>query len=102
LRHNVFLAAKEALNNVVKHAKASEVHLQLVLMTAAFELTIEDNGRGFSLSSIPPPSTKRPVRHGLDSVKERVESLGGRFTIDSKPGQGTRVMFTVPVNVAES
>ena len=97
LRHNVFLAAKEALNNVVKHAQATEVHLRLALLPAAFELTIEDNGRGFSKPLGSPTGTSHPIRHGLGGVKERIESLGGQLTIDSEPGRGTRVLFSVPV-----
>ncbi|NOS71909.1 MAG: hypothetical protein HOP33_18510 [Verrucomicrobia bacterium] len=102
LRHNVFLATKEVLNNVVKHAKATEVHLRLVILAEAFELTIEDNGCGFSLTSIPANGNEHPVRHGLAGVKERIQSIGGKFSLDSGPGRGTRVVFTVPVNVAES
>ena len=102
LRHNVFLATKETLNNVVKHAKATEVHLRLVILAGAFQLTIDDNGCGFALPSISPAGSEHPVRHGLDGIKDRIESIGGKFSIHSGPGQGTRVVFLVPVNVAES
>ena len=98
LRHNVFLAAKEVLNNIVKHAKATEVHLEVVVLQAGFELTIRDNGCGFA----PPPlpvQPQRSARHGLGSVRRRIESLGGELTIESRPGQGTRVVFSVPVAV---
>jgi signal transduction histidine kinase len=102
LRHNVFLATKEVLNNVVKHAKATEVHLRLVILAEAFELTIEDNGCGFSLTSIPANGNDHHVCHGLAGVKERIQSIGGKFSLETGPGRGTRVVFTVPVNVAES
>jgi signal transduction histidine kinase len=101
LRHNVFLATKEALNNVVKHAQATEVRLQLVIRADAFELTIEDDGCGFSPPPTPPSSAERSARHGLEGVKWRIESLGGKFLLDSAPGRGTRLTFTVPVNVGE-
>ena len=99
LRHNVFLSAKEALNNAVKHAGATEIHLQVAITDHAFELTIEDNGCGFSP---PPPSPLRENssgRHGLDGMRNRMESLGGDFKLDTAPGRGTRVTFTVPVTV---
>jgi signal transduction histidine kinase len=97
LRHNVFLAAKSALNNVVKHARATEVHLRLEPQTAAFKLVIEDNGCGFVQTTGAAPHSGRPARHGLAGMKERIESLGGHFFLDSAPGRGTRVTFTVPV-----
>ena len=101
LRHNVFLATKESLNNIVKHAKATEVHLRLEILPAAFQLTIEDNGDGSSLPPQPPPATSHSVHHGLESIKERIESLGGQCSFDSAPGRGTRVVLTVPVNALE-
>jgi len=97
LRHNVFLATKEALNNVIKHSRATEMHLRLVLLKEAFELMIEDNGCGYSLPASPLVAGARPVQHGLDGIRQRIESLGGKFRIDSEPGLGTRVAFTVPV-----
>jgi signal transduction histidine kinase len=101
LRHNVFLATRETFNNVVKHAKATEVHLRLTIQPDAFQLTIEDNGCGFSLLPHPPPRTPQHPHHGLAGVKERIESLGGKCTIDSTAGRGTRVVLTVPVNTVE-
>jgi signal transduction histidine kinase len=99
LRHNVFLSAKEALNNAVKHAAASEIHLQVAITDHVFELTIEDNGCGFSP---PVPSSLRKDlsgRHGLDGMRKRMELLGGDFELDTAPGRGTRVTFRVPVTV---
>jgi signal transduction histidine kinase len=100
LRHNVFLSAKEALNNAVKHARATEIHLQVAVKDHAFELTIEDNGCGFS----PPPPSPLPKhpsgRHGLDGMRNRMASIGADFTLDTAPGRGTRVTFTVPVTIA--
>ena len=98
LRHNVFLATKESLNNIVKHAKATEVHLRLAILPGAFQLTLEDNGDGSAEVAHQPHAAPRPGHHGLAGIKERIESLGGNCLIDSAPGQGTRVVLTVPVN----
>jgi signal transduction histidine kinase len=97
-RHNVFLSAKEALNNAVKHGKPTEIHLNLAIIDHAFKLTIEDNGCGFS-----PPASARlqnilSGRHGLEGMRGRMDSIGGRFEVISAPGRGTQVIFTVPVN----
>jgi signal transduction histidine kinase len=97
LRHSVFLAAKEALNNVIKHAQATEIRLRLEPQTAAFKLVIEDNGCGFVQTTAAAGHPERSVRHGLIGIQERIESLGGHFHLDSALGRGTRVTFTVPV-----
>ncbi len=102
LRHDVFLATKESLNNIVKHAQASEVHLRLVILPGAFQLTIEDNGDGFSPGSDWQTATATSRRDGLNGLRERIESLGGSCSIDSTPGKGTRVVLTVPVDGATS
>jgi signal transduction histidine kinase len=101
LRHNFFLAAKEALNNAVKHAGATEVRLQVSIKECAFELTVQDNGGGFSPPP-PAPGNKPTGRHGLDGMRSRMESIGGDFNLDTAPGQGTRVTFTVPVATGPS
>ena len=101
LRHNVFLATKESFNNIIKHAKATEVRLQLAILPGAFQLTIEDNGCGSAPPPDSPTAATRPVHHGREGIKERIESLGGKCLIAAAPGGGTRVVLTVPVNVAE-
>jgi signal transduction histidine kinase/ligand-binding sensor domain-containing protein len=94
-RHNLFLAFKEALNNVARHAQASEVHVCLSLKPETFELSVEDNGRGLE-----PGATKTKDRfasgNGLKNMVRRLETIGGRCDIRSQPGQGTKVLFVVP------
>lgn len=100
LRHNVFLAAKEALNNAVKHARASEIRLHSTVTRLGFELTIEDDGIGFSP---PPPASGAPPprrHHGLSGLQYRMESIGGQFQLVTAPGRGTRVTLAVPVKGA--
>src|SRR5579859_949086 len=85
LRHNLFLTAKEALNNVVRHANASEVRLQITVTETCLTLVIEDNGCGFER---PPESA---LTDGLRNMRQRAEEIGGQFKIESKLGAGTRV-----------
>ena len=90
-RHDLFLAVKEALHNVLKHAAASEARIRLSVVDAVLTLVIEDNGRGFDPAALP---QGRPG-HGLENLRHRIESLGGRFQCDSAPGRGTRLTFTL-------
>ena len=99
-RHNLFLAIKESLNNVVKHAQATEVSFQLKLHASAFTFAIKDNGCGFTADS-PNENIGAPDRiatgHGLRNLAQRLEEMGGKCVITSAPGQGTQVELTVPL-----
>ena len=91
VRHHAFLAFKEAVNNVVKHAQASEAWIRLHLDPAGFTFEIEDNGRG--LASSPAPQN----RNGLRNMKKRMEEIGGRFSIEPGSQGGTRVRLIIPL-----
>ncbi len=91
LRHNLFLALKEALNNVVKHSQATETTIRLTLSGEALLMIVKDNGRGFA------PDTADRTGNGLSSMRERVLEAGGDTCIQSEPGQGTTITFTVPL-----
>lgn len=84
-RHNLFLAVKEALNNVVHHAHATEVRLQATVTTESLTLVISDNGRGFEQGS------DRANADGLRNMQQRLEEIGGRFHLQSQPGAGTTI-----------
>jgi signal transduction histidine kinase len=92
IRHHLFLACKEALNNVHKHARASEVWLRMSVAEADLQVMIEDNGLGFD------PSPDRPAGNGLPNLHTRLAAIGGHCRIDSQPGSGTRVRMTVPLS----
>ena len=103
VRHNVFLAFKEALHNVAKHAAASEVRISLKVEAGHFVLLVEDNGRGFR--SDEPPSAAvapegRPARllpgNGLANMRSRMVEIGGHCEIQSQFGLGTRVRCVLP------
>ncbi len=104
VRHNLFLAFKEALHNVVKHAAAAEGRISLQLDQVGFRLTVEDDGRGFDPNSLPPGSAMGADRvaagNGLSNVRRRLAEIGGRCEVESRPGHGTRVTFLVPQHPA--
>jgi signal transduction histidine kinase len=92
VRHNVFLVAKEAIHNIVKHAHAAEVRIRLNLEPGSFTLEIEDNGRG------PSGMDEKTGRSGLRNMRRRMEDIGGRFSISAAPsGQGTVVQLNAPI-----
>ena len=92
VRHNVFLAIKEAFNNVLKHSGATEVWLRLVLQDSEVCLSIEDNGRGFE------PAKTSGGRNGLQNMKTRLADCGGRAEVSSAPGRGARIRFYFPMS----
>jgi len=92
LRHNMFLAAKEAVNNVVKHARATSAWLRLRLDSKSFTLEIEDNGTG------PAGLDQKSGRNGLRNMRKRMEDVGGEFSIAPGVEGGTLVRLTAPFN----
>jgi len=94
-RHNVFLAFKEALNNTVKHAQATEVRITLALEPSAFTLTVEDNGRGFSTAT---PADSTSTEDGLQNMRKRLAEISGFCDIKSELNHGTRIRFHVPIS----
>ncbi len=90
VRHNVFLAFKEAIHNVVKHAQASEIWIRLRVEPNQFILQVEDNGRGVG-------KQEASTRNGLRNMKRRLTDIGGDFSISPRAGGGTLVQLTVPL-----
>jgi signal transduction histidine kinase len=84
---------QEALTNVAKHARATECHVRLTQLPDRLLVEVEDNGVGFI------DDTDRPIVSrglGLVSVRERAVRLGGTFNVLSVPGEGTRVIVSLP------
>jgi ligand-binding sensor domain-containing protein/signal transduction histidine kinase len=98
LRHNVFLAYKEALNNAVKHSGASLVSITLVIDDRGGRLTVADNGHGITdTSGLEPSSTGRiATGNGLSNMRQRMAQVGGECEIASAPGQGCTVVLMFP------
>lgn len=82
----------EALNNVRKHAQASHVSIKLDTSSRGVQMTIKDDGKGFSMDE----HWEKSGHHGLIILKERAESLSGTCEITSQPGQGTEVSIRIP------
>ena len=98
VRHNLYLAFKEALNNVVRHAGASEVRISLQPLPSgqSFRLQVEDDGKGFEEGQATPQNSDRVANgNGLHNLRRRMEQLGGACTIESAPGVGTKVTLIV-------
>ncbi len=97
-RHNIFLAVKEALNNIVRHAEASLVHLRLRVSEHSLELDIEDDGRGIGTRT-----TGDPCADGVANMSKRMALIQGRSeSLPGKNGHGTLVRFRVPLGALDS
>ncbi len=92
VRHNIFLIAKESLNNVLKHAGGSVVQLHVQTNGRNFRMIIADDGKGFDVAS---STVSNSQRNGLHNMRRRAGAVGGQLVVSSAPGQGTRVEFTV-------
>lgn len=87
----LFRILQEALTNVMRHAQAHSVEIELVREQAHLRLSISDDGAGFSQAQ------PRPASFGLVGVRERVLMLGGSMALHSEPGEGTRLSVTIPL-----
>lgn len=91
VRHNLFLAIKEALHNVVKHSGAGELRFHLSHRGGRLIVRIEDDGRGFD------PDAVDRTRNGLTNMARRMADVGGSANVTATPGRGTTVEFSVAV-----
>lgn len=87
----LYRIAQELLNNAVKHSKATQLKVQLVKHSKSVVLSVEDNGKGFSVNS---PQGKGL---GLKNIMSRVKSLNGFLEFDSRPEEGTSVTIEIPL-----
>jgi signal transduction histidine kinase len=88
----VYFCCLEALQNAAKYSRASRAVVRLAGDDLSLNFLVEDDGAGFD-----PATTARGT--GLQNMADRVEALGGRFEIDSRPGEGTRVTAKIPAAV---
>jgi signal transduction histidine kinase len=90
VRHNVFLVVKEALQNIVKHAHATEVWLRIHATNDDLKIIVEDNGCGFE--HVP----ANALADGLRNMHQRMNELGGKCRIQSRVGAGTEIIVELP------
>jgi signal transduction histidine kinase len=87
-RRNIYLAVKEALHNIVKHAEANHVFLRFKIRNG-LHITVQDDGRGFDAENI------KPYSNGLTNMQKRMKDLGGSFEIESS--NGTTINLSAPL-----
>jgi signal transduction histidine kinase len=90
IRREVFLIFKESINNMVRHAGCTTAEIDFQIAAGALKLEVEDNGKGFD-------PAQQSEGHGLLSMRQRAEALGGRFEIASRQGEGTRMRLELPL-----
>ncbi|HSV83026.1 MAG TPA: sensor histidine kinase, partial [Ramlibacter sp.] len=90
----IYRLVQESLTNVGKYAEAKQVDISVHSFRNHIEVEIKDNGKGFDVRA------QRPSTHGLAGMRHRVEAAGGRLTVSSRPGAGTRIAAVVPKQVA--
>jgi len=91
----LFRIAQEALNNVNRHAQASGVQVKIQKLDGAICMTVKDNGKGFPADYT--LHSKKNKRLGLLGMRERLDMIGGKFTVTSAPGKGTCVRAQIPL-----
>ena len=97
LGHPLYRVAQEALNNILKHAKATAVFIRLSKENNTILMSIQDNGHGFT-----PPNSGQESGLGLKNMKNRIEEVGGAFHISFPPGSGTRIEVAIPLEPSET
>ena len=90
-----FRAVQEALTNVIRHARAQHVWIELSQTDGALELAVRDDGVGFDAGKTLDQAPSRG-HLGLLGMKERVQILGGDIEVDSEPRRGTRIRISFP------
>ncbi len=94
LKGMLFRSVQELLFNVVKHSQVKQAKLVMALANHAVTIMVEDKGKGFSAENV---QKKSQQGFGLFSIKERMAAMGGKLHITSRPGEGTKVLLTLPL-----
>jgi len=92
MKETIFRVAREALNNVAKHAGVKEARVELSFGAQEIALLVQDSGRGFDTAA-----ARGPESFGLLAMRERLDALGGSLVVRSAPGAGTEIDARVPV-----
>jgi signal transduction histidine kinase len=94
MQSDLLRIAKEGLVNVLKHAHATKVRIELTFSQRGLCLSVEDNGKGI----VHVAAHGKPRSFGLTSIRKRAERLGGKVDIESQPGRGTRITLAAPIH----
>ncbi len=97
VRHNLYLAFEESLTNVLKHAAAQRVRIEMRLLPLTFEIIIADDGKGLARSGGRGEPVSEPDADGLRNMRQRLADIGGNCKIESDLGQGTTIRLTIPL-----
>jgi len=89
-QRNIFSTIKEAINNCVKHASASEIKISITTADGILAIAVSDNGKGFDMAHL------KGSGNGLRNMKQRIEAVGGTFSINPKLDAGTVISISVP------
>lgn len=89
---HILAITREGLSNIARHSTATRATIELIKRGDALELVIGDNGRGFDVDS-----KRSPRQRGLANLRARAEAVGGRLTLTSEAGAGTRVAAEIPI-----
>ena len=95
LRTDFYLVLKEAVNNIVKHARCTCCDIYVLQKGRHLSMSIKDNGKGFDVS------TAGQHRNGLTTMQYRAKKLKGHITINSKPGSGTELILSCNINILQ-
>jgi signal transduction histidine kinase len=97
IRSLLYRAARELLLNIIKHAEATNVSIRIDRQNKSVRMVIQDDGKGFDVSQLQ-RTARQQEGFGLFSIRERLTYVGGKFTIESQPGRGTKVTLVAPLN----
>jgi two-component system sensor histidine kinase DegS len=100
VRKAVFRVFEEGLNNAWRHAEAEKIEAALDLQPHRVHLEIRDDGVGFVMGSTL-GGLANGGHTGLLGMRERIESVGGTWWVESRPGEGTRIVVDVPLSTAQ-
>jgi PAS domain S-box-containing protein len=96
----VFRIVQEAVTNVASHSRAESAYISLEFKEKCIVAQVEDDGTGFEMPQIGTSEGARD-RVGLLGMKERAELLGGKLTIDTEPGKGSRITTEIPIDLEQ-
>jgi two-component system, NarL family, sensor kinase len=92
MKFNIYRIVQEAVNNILKHADAKEINIQLIRQKDQLTIMIEDDGKGFNALEV------KSSGRGMQNINARSQWLHGTIEIDSTPGRGTTITITIPIN----